>query len=85
MTAYNYTFYALVARGDHGRGTPLAFCISSDDTSDIVKLFLEALKISSERSGFIFKPRYTKCISYLVNSKRTQSYMHSFMLTKNHF
>ena len=57
LTAYGYTFYALVTRDEHNRGTPIAFCISSDDTSEVVKTFLEALKFSAHKNGFTFHPR----------------------------
>lgn len=58
ITAYGYAFYALVARNDQGRGTPLAYCISSDDSSVPVQIMLESLKNVASAHGFAFQPRY---------------------------
>ena len=68
LTAYGYTFYALVTRSSHNRGTPLAFCIS-DDTCDVVKIFLESLKTTARNNGFTFCPRYNICkkMHYFTN------------------
>ncbi|CAC5395886.1 unnamed protein product [Mytilus coruscus] len=58
LTAYGYPFYALVARDEQqGRGTPLSYCISSDDTGEVVKIFLRSLKTTAENHGFDFCPR----------------------------
>ncbi|CAG2217969.1 unnamed protein product [Mytilus edulis] len=58
LTAYGYSFYALVARDEQqGRGTPLSYCISSDDTGEVVKIFLRSLKTTAENHGFDFRPR----------------------------
>ena len=59
LTAYGYSFYALVARDEQqGRGTPLSYCISSDDTGEVVKIFLRSLKTTAENHGFDFCPRF---------------------------
>ncbi|CAG2198936.1 unnamed protein product [Mytilus edulis] len=59
LTAYGYSFYALVARDEQqGRGTPLSYCISSDDTGEVVKIFLRSLKTTVENHGFDFCPSY---------------------------
>ncbi|CAC5415201.1 unnamed protein product [Mytilus coruscus] len=59
LTAYGYSFYALVARDEQqGRGTPLSYCISSDDTGEVVKIFLRSLKTTAENYGFDFCPSY---------------------------
>ncbi|CAC5376420.1 unnamed protein product [Mytilus coruscus] len=59
LTAYGYSFYALVARDEQqGRGTPLSYCISSDDTGEVVKIFLRSLKTTAENHGFDFCPSY---------------------------
>ncbi|XP_052064548.1 uncharacterized protein LOC127704495 [Mytilus californianus] len=58
LTAYGYSFYALVARDEQqGRGTPPSYCISSDDTGEVVKIFLRSLKTTAENHGFDFRPR----------------------------
>lgn len=57
LTAYVYDFYALVARNEQNRGTPLAYCIASEDNSDLVKTFLTAVKKSASTHGYVFCPR----------------------------
>lgn len=44
LTAYGCVFYALVARNEQNRGTTLAYCIVSEDNSDLVKTFFTAVK-----------------------------------------
>ncbi|VDI82347.1 Hypothetical predicted protein [Mytilus galloprovincialis] len=65
LTAYGYSFYALVARDEQqGRGTPLSYCISSDDTGEVVKIFLRSLKTTAENHGFDFCPRFFLGMKY---------------------
>ena len=62
ITSYGYTFYALVARNEQGRGSPLSYCISSEDSGEVVKVFLKSLKTAAENNGFTFCPRYIKFV-----------------------
>ncbi|XP_071124075.1 uncharacterized protein [Mytilus edulis] len=65
LTAYGYSFYALVARDEQqGRGTPLSYCILSDDTGEVVKIFLRYLKTTAENQGFDFCPRFFLGMKY---------------------
>ncbi|CAG2234359.1 unnamed protein product [Mytilus edulis] len=68
LTAYGYSFYALVARDEQqGRGTPLSYCISSDDTGEVLKIFLRSLKTTAENHGFDFCPRWNTTVGRKYN------------------
>ncbi|XP_063402221.1 uncharacterized protein LOC134686486 [Mytilus trossulus] len=65
LTAYGYLFYALVARDEQqDRGTPISYCISSDDTGEVVKIVLRTLKTTAENHGFNFCPRFFLGMKY---------------------
>lgn len=46
-----------MARNEQNRGTPLAYCIASEDNSNLVKTFLTAVKKSASTHGYVFCPR----------------------------
>jgi hypothetical protein len=59
VTAYGYALYCLIARDERGHGTPLAYLITSEDSTAIVAIFLQKLKASAEQHGTVFEPRYS--------------------------
>ncbi|CAC5410217.1 unnamed protein product [Mytilus coruscus] len=64
LTDYGYTSYALVTRDEQNRDTPISFCIFSDDTSEVVNTFFEALKLSAEQKWIHISSQVNKWISF---------------------
>lgn len=58
LTAYGYAFYCIVARDEAGRGTPLVYFITSEDTEAIIALCLTKIKEAAQDRGKPFSPRY---------------------------
>lgn len=58
LTAYGYAFYCILGRDERGHGSPLAYIITSSDTSYVLRTCLETLIETAETNNFLFQPRY---------------------------
>ena len=58
LTCYGYGVYVVIARDANGKGTPVAYFIVSEDTTDVLVTCLSKLKQHAQEKGVIFSPRY---------------------------